>query len=111
MKSAERPAVAEGDQVVLLQATWDTYEALVRDAGDAAGPRLTHDGKTLEVMSPSADHESVNRLFELLVQTFSEERGIRVQSIGSTTLKVEPQGAEPDSAFYVRGIASIVGKR
>jgi Uma2 family endonuclease len=111
MKAADRPPVLDGDQVVLLRANWNTYEALLRDAGDAAGPRLTYDGETLEVMSPSADHESVNRLFEILVQTFSDERGIRIQSVGSTTLKVEPRGGEPDSAFYVRNIAAILGKR
>jgi Uma2 family endonuclease len=41
----------------------------------------------------------------------SLEWQIDIESTGSVTLKREPFGAEPDSSFYVRNAAGVVGKK
>jgi Uma2 family endonuclease len=104
--------VAEpGERVICLRMRFAAYEALVTELGDDAGVRMTFDGKALELMSPSADHERCNRLLEGLVQLLSLEWEIGIESTGSVTLKRVPFGAEPDSSFYVRNAAAVVGKK
>lgn len=104
--------VAEpGERVICLRMRFAAYEALLTELGDDAGARMTFDGKVLELMSPSADHERYNRILEGLMRLLSLEWQIEIESTGSVTLKREPFGAEPDSSFYVRNAAAIVGKK
>ncbi|MGD0473526.1 MAG: Uma2 family endonuclease [Candidatus Velthaea sp.] len=100
-----------GERVICLRMRFAAYEALVTELGDNAGARMTFDGKALELMSPSADHERYNRLLEGLVQLLSLEWEIAIESTGSATLKRAPFGAEPDSSFYVQNAAAIAGKK
>ncbi len=53
-------------------------------------------------MSPTKQHEEFNRILALLVDTASDELGLDVQSLGSTTFRREDldRGFEPDSCFY-----------
>jgi Uma2 family endonuclease len=103
--------VAElGERVICLRMRFAAYEALLAELGDDAGARLTFDGKALELMSPSADHENYNRLLEGLMCLLAIEWAIDIESRGSVTLIREPFGAEPDSCFYVRHAAEVVGK-
>ncbi len=96
------------EQRVMLQVSWETYERLLAEHPDAAGPRFTYSDGVLEIMVVSAGHEQPNRLLALLVVEIAVELGIDVISLGSTTFKREEilKGFEPDSAFYVgRGVA------
>jgi Uma2 family endonuclease len=102
---------AAAERVICLRMRFAAYEALLAELGDDAGARMTFDGKALELMSPSADHENYNRLLESLVRFVAIEWMIDMESRGSVTLKREPFGAEPDSCFYVRNAAHVVGKK
>jgi Uma2 family endonuclease len=106
-----QPRVESNGNVVVLTVRFDAYETLLAQAGDNAGARIAYDGEALELMSPSADHEHCNRLLEGLVVTLGLAWEIDIESAGSTTLKREPRGAEPDSSFYVANAARFVGKR
>ena len=88
--------------VVLHDVSWRTYESLLKDFVDRSSPRLTFDRGTLEIMSPTKQHEEFNRILALLVDTASDELGLDVQSLGSTTFRREDldRGFEPDSCFY-----------
>jgi Uma2 family endonuclease len=48
-------------RVLLHNVSWETYERLLADLADSAAPRLTFDRGTLEIMSPTAEHEKHNR--------------------------------------------------
>ncbi len=50
------------EQRVTLQVSWETYERLLAEHPDAAGPRFTYDEGTLEIMVVSASHETPNRI-------------------------------------------------
>jgi Uma2 family endonuclease len=102
---------AAGERVICLRMRFAAYEALLKELGDNAGARMAYNGEALELMSPSADHERYNRLLEGMMQLLSLEWQIDIESTGSVTLKREPLGAEPDSSFYVRNAAKIVGKK
>jgi len=99
-------------RVVLPNVSWETYERLLTDLSDCSVPHLTYDQGRLEIMSPTAKHEKVNRSIELLVRITALEMNIEVGSLGSTTFKREDlaRGFEPDSCFYVQNEAAIRGK-
>ena len=102
------------DQTVVLRGVcWDTYEKLLGDLVDSSAPRLTFDRGTLETMSPTAEHERLNRLLASFVEEASLALGIDVESFGSTTFKRDDleRGFEPDSCFYIANADRVLGRR
>ncbi len=99
--------------VVLENVSWQTYENLLADLVDSSAPRLTYNRGVLTIMSPSAEHERLNRTLALLVEVVAEELSIEIENLGSTTFRREDleRGFEPDSCFYVRNADRIRGKR
>ena len=99
--------------VVLENVSWKTYEDLLTDLADSSAPRLTYDRGVLEIMSPSAEHERLNRTLALLVEVLAEELSIETENLGSAIFRREDleRGFEPDSCFYVGNVDRIRGKR
>lgn len=94
--------VATEDHVVhLVGATWDDYTRCLEIRGDHSVPRLTYLEGTLELMTPSRDHESLKSMIGRLVEVFCLERDIEFRSLGSWTLGDEGhgRGAEPDECW------------
>lgn len=90
--------------VVLDNVSWKTYVSLVEDFSDNSAPRLTYDRGKLEIMSPTKEHERLNRVLAQLVEILTAELGIDMENLGSTTFKREDlgRGFEPDSCFYFK---------
>ncbi len=99
-------------RIVLQGVSWETYERLLADLTNNSAPRLTYDQGTLEIMSPSSEHERYNRTISLLVEALAEEMNRDVDNLGSTTFRREDseRGFEPDSCFYFRAAAQVRGK-
>jgi len=74
---------------------------------------LTYYRGTLEIMSPSYEHDAGSRLLFLIVYELGVGLGIVFRVIGSTTLRRRDlrAGLEPDDAFYFRNESAIRGKR
>ena len=98
--------------VVLHDVSWQTYAHLLEDLADNSTPRLTYDRGTLEIMSPTAQREELNRTLALLVEILALELGLDIRSLGSTTFRQEDleRGFEPDSCFYVQNAQAVRGK-
>ena len=98
---------------MLRNVSWETYERLLTERDERRVPRFSYDRGVLEVMSPSAEHESVAYRIELLVAVFAGEVGVNVYGVRSTTFKREDlkRGFEPDACFYVRNEERVRGKR
>lgn len=77
--------------------TWDEYEALLDDLGKGYAMRIFYDHGRMEIMAPASAHEKSKSIIHRLVTARSDELGIDIESLGSTTLKVEQKarGAEP----------------
>lgn len=89
--------------VVLHNVSWQTYQALLADMGEHRATRLAYDRGILEIKMPSKLHEPINRLLERIITTLTEELGMNVLPLGSTTFNREQaQGVEPDSCFYIQ---------
>ncbi|NJO39732.1 MAG: DUF29 family protein [Cyanobacteria bacterium CRU_2_1] len=68
------------------------------------GSRLTYDNGTLEITVPLEAHEFLGRLIERFILTLVELMGMRIKTMGSTTMNY-PQlqkGAEPDNAYSIQ---------
>ena len=103
----------EPDQIVILRGIhWDTYERLLADQQESSGTRLNFDCGTLEIVSPSSEHERLKETITLLFQLMASELEIDVVAAGSTTFRRKDlrKGFEPDASFYIRN-AQAVRKR
>lgn len=98
--------------VVFRDVGWDDYEQLLDQIGDAGGRRISYNDGTLQVMSPSAEHESYSCFIDQMIGFVKVRRRINVRSFGSSTLKKARQrkGLEPDACFYVQS-APLIGDR
>ena len=97
--------------IVLSQVSWQTFKALLADMGNHRSSRLTYNHGTLQIKMPSKLHEIINRLLARIVTTLTEELGLNVIDLDSTTLEREDlaQGAEPDTCFYIQNADLLEG--
>lgn len=100
-------------RVTLHNVSWETYVRLLADLHDSSAPRMTYDRGTLEIMSPSSEHERYNRTAAQIVEELAVEMDVNIDSLGSTTFRREDidRGFEPDSCFYIRNVAHVRGKK
>jgi Uma2 family endonuclease len=100
-------------RVTLHNVSWETYVRLLADLQDSSAPRMTYDRGTLEIMSPSSEHERYNRTVAQIVEELAVEMDVNIDSLGSTTFRREDidRGFEPDSCFYIRNVAHVRGKK
>ncbi len=91
---------------------WDTYQNLVRDLESQPGTRLTYDDGILEIMMPLPPHETFKKLLGRFVEVTTEELGIEIRSLGSTTWTREDlrKGLEPDECYYIQNELAVRGK-
>lgn len=96
-------ATAPAEQRFLLHGVpWKEY-VLLRDLLDSPGLRMTYLRGTLEIMSPSTDHEMWKTNIARLVELFAHVTGIDLYGYGSATFRreVSERGAEPDECYLV----------
>jgi len=87
-------------RVVVYGVSWAHYEAHLAMRGEGSVPRIAYLRGTLELMSPSRDHERITSWIGRLVEVFAEERDIQLAPYRSWTLKhPEEAGAEPDECY------------
>jgi Uma2 family endonuclease len=90
------------ERVVLSGIPWEVYERL-RDGEQNYHVRMTYDEGTLELMSPSPDHEFIKWLIGRMIEAFTEELDIPRRSRGATTWKRHElaKGLEADECYYI----------
>lgn len=99
-------------RVVLHDVSWETCESLLADHLDSSAPRFAFDRGVLEIVSPSPEHEKVNRRMAQLVTILAEEMDLESEDLVSTTFRRRDlqRGFEPDSCFYFENEERIRGK-
>lgn len=87
--------------MVLEGVTWADYQRIMEIRGERSVPRLAYADGSLEILSPSKDHESLKSLIGRLVDVYCLEVGIDFSTYGSWTLedKEVRRGAEPDECY------------
>jgi Uma2 family endonuclease len=108
---AELQPVGE-QRVVLRGLSWESYLKILDALPQSRSSRLTYDDGVLEITVPLEDHEFAGRLIECFIRTLVELMGLRIKTMGSTTLNY-PQlkkGAEPDNAYYIQNQPRVKGR-
>lgn len=92
--------------------SWETYEHLLAGLSPSTGVRVFYDHGRMEAVSPTSSHEKPVEIIATLVRVFRDQLDIDVESLGSTTLRlqIKAKGAEPDDSFYIQHAAQVIGK-
>ena len=90
-------------RIVMHRVSWAQYEHQLELRGEASSPRIAYFEGTLELMSPSKDHERIKSCIGCLVEAYALEAGIDLSPYGSWTLKseVRKSGVEADECYLV----------
>jgi Uma2 family endonuclease len=106
-------AIAFPANTTILQGIhWNTYQNLVRDLESQPGMRLTYDRGKLEILMPLPPRKTFKKLLGRFVKVITEELGIEIRSLGSTTWSREDlqKGLEPDECYYIQNELAVRGK-
>lgn len=106
------PELADGREkhVVFYGASWEFYEALLREY-DEQPTRVNFSQGTLEIMTLSIEHEAYKQAIGEMVGLISLEFDIPMARRGSTTLKLraKDRGLESDQCYWVQHEAAVRG--
>ena len=91
---------------------WQRYQLLRDTVSRDRNIRFTYLHGTLEVTMPLEIHEFSARLIELFIRILVVELGLKVKTMGSTTLdrKALDKSAEPDDAYYIQNQPLVAGR-
>jgi Uma2 family endonuclease len=92
--------------------SWEEYEELLEQVGEASWLRISYDEGTLSIMAVSSKHEIYMRFLENLMTALRLRLRINTISSGSATMRKRKKrkGKEPDAGFYVQ-TAAVIRKR
>ena len=106
-------AIPSTQHLILGGIRWATYQQLAADLGEQP-VRLAYDQGTLEIMTPSFEHERFNRLLADIAQALAFGKDLSIEPAGSTDFSREDieRGFQPDSCFYLGdNVEAIKGKK
>jgi Uma2 family endonuclease len=97
--------------VTLHEIRWQTYRALMEEAGDNRAWRIFYAEEMLEIRIPLLHQEEPKGLIESFVETIADEQGTELRKLGSLTLEREDlaYAVEPDSCFYIQNEQQVRG--
>ena len=105
-------APPEGSRIVLYDVSWDTYEKLLSAFAEHPKLRMNYYQGTLELMTPLPEHETYAWTFGRLITILTEEMGMEIRGLKSTTWRSQPKaaGKEADECFYIQNEAKVRNK-
>src|SRR5438132_4856646 len=92
--------------------SWEEYEDLLEQVGEATWLRIAYDDGTLEIMTVGPKHENYATFIEALVGIIRLRRRMNIRFFGSSTMRKEKKrkGIEPNACFYIQ-TAEALGNR
>ncbi len=102
----------EKADVTFGNTTWNDYETLIKEVGEASHLRISYTQGNLKVMTLSSLHENYSALIQTLITHLSFRNKIKVLCYKSSTMKVSKnlKGVEPDGCFYVQSADKLPDK-
>ncbi len=88
---------------------WSAFKQIQTLLAANSRARFTYDRGTLEITMPLEIHERSARLIELFIRVLVMEMGLKLKTMGSTTLDREDllKSAEPDNGYYIQNYAQV----
>jgi Uma2 family endonuclease len=99
------------DSIVFYEASWDFYEAMLREY-DEEPSRMSFDDGTLEIlMTISMEHEAFKQFIGSMVCDISKRFMLPMARRGSATLKSFPKrkGLEADQCYWIANAQAVRG--
>jgi Uma2 family endonuclease len=98
--------------VTFQDVTWDEYEELLQQVGEAPGLRISYDNGSLHIMTISGEHEKYALFINSLIAGIRLRLRLNILAFGSATMRKPKRSAghEPDACFYVQTAAQIGNK-
>lgn len=102
----------EDASVTFHDVSWDEYEELLEQVGEAPGLRVSYDNGSLHVMTISAEHEKYALFINSLIAGIRLRLRLNILAFGSATMRKRrrSKGNEPDACFYVQ-TAALIGNK
>lgn len=88
---------------------WHEFKQIQTVLAERSRARFTYDNGVLEITMPLEGHERSARLIELFIRILVVEMGLKIKTMGSTTLDREDllKSAEPDNEYYIQNYALV----
>lgn len=88
---------------------WQSFKQIHGLLTERTRARFTYDNGTLEITMPLEGHERSARLIELFIRVLVVEMGMKLKTMGSTTLDREDllKSAEPDNGYYIQNYSLV----
>ena len=88
---------------------WSAFKQIQSLLTERTRARFTYDNGVLEITMPLEGNERSARLIELFIRVLVVELGMKVKTMGSTTLDREDllKSAEPDNGYYIQNFALV----
>lgn len=105
------PNPTGGDSIVFYEASWDFYEAMLREY-DEEPSRMSFDNGTLEIlMTISMEHEGYKAFIGEMISHIAMRYTIPMARRGSATLKSQPKrkGLEADQCYWIANERAVRG--
>ena len=101
-------AVTQQENRFVTTASWNEYSKFLDAVGDRP-IRVTYDRGSLEIMSPSNEHERIKSWLRTLVGGLLAARGLDYIPGGSTTFRREDleRGLEPDECYWIANFEAV----
>ncbi len=102
----------EDASLTFRDVSWDEYEELLEQVGEAPGLRISYENGSLLVMTISAEHEKYALFINSLIAGIRLRLRIDILAFGSATIRKPRRSAghEPDACFYVQ-TAALIGNK
>lgn len=103
------PPLTGENRMVFRSLDWSAFQQIRQLLGERTHARFIYDNGVLEITMPLEGHERFARLIELFIRILVVELGLKMKSMGSTTLAREDllKSAEPDNGYYIQNYALV----
>jgi Uma2 family endonuclease len=103
------PKLVGEKRLIFRDLDWQAFKQIQQLLSERTRARFTYDEGVLEITMPLEDHERSARLIERLIWILVVEMGLKMKTMGSTTLDREDllKSAEPDDGYYIQNFARV----
>lgn len=106
----ESPPKSIGEKrITFWDLDWQSFKQIQQLLTERTRARFIYDNGTLEITMPLEEHERYARLIELFIRILVVELGLKIKTMGSTTLDRADllKSAEPDNGYYIQNYARV----
>jgi Uma2 family endonuclease len=91
-------------RMVFRDLDWQAFRQVQQILTERTHARFTYAEGVLEITMPLEGHERLARLIELFIRVLVVEMGMKMKTMGSTTLERSDllKSAEPDNGYYIQ---------